>query len=283
MTWLDPTSHANRGEQDDDPCFARKKLSRTRRCRKRVVKHPNAFRLERFDLNSYGRDLAIGDIHGCFAEVKAALGMVQFDGKVDRLFCLGDLIDRGPQSDQVLEWLDEPWLHAIMGNHELMAWRSVNGFPFNRRLHKMSGGDWLELLPAEQQVAIAERMSGLPLVIEVETPFGIVGLVHSDSYFDDWSDVHSIDWQQLHENNPFVRCCLWSPIRFTRQYQRVVNNVRAVIHGHVTVPSVTVLGNSFYIDTGGWLPAGHFTLLNLHTLTPELPRDELDDSASGQA
>lgn len=283
MTWLNLTSHANRGEQDDDPGFARGIASRTRRGRRRVVKRPNAFRLERFDLNSHGRDLAIGDIHGCFAEVKAALEMAQFDGKVDRLFCLGDLIDRGPQSDQVLEWLDEPWLHAIMGNHEQMAWRSVKGTPFDRQFHKMNGGDWLELLPTDEQMAIAERLSALPLVIEVQTPLGIVGLVHADAYFEDWSELRAIYWEKLHDDDPIVQCCLWRPHRFKRQYRRVVKNVRVVIHGHVTVPGVTVLGNTFYIDTGGWLPAGHFTLLNLHTLMPELPRDTPDGSAGGKA
>ena len=246
------------------------------------MKRPTAFHLERFGLNGHGRDLAIGDVHGCFGEVKAALRKIRFDEKVDRLFCVGDLIDRGPQSDQVLEWLDKPWLHAIMGNHELMAWRSVKGIPFDRRYHKMNGGDWLELVADDEQVTIAERLSALPLVIEVETPIGIVGLVHSDSYFDDWSDLGQLDWKDLHDDHPFVWCCLWAPLRFKQQYRRVVKNVRAVIHGHVTVPGVTVLGNTFYIDTGGWLPRGHFTLLNLHTLMPELPRDTPVDSAGGR-
>lgn len=241
------------------------------------------FRLRSFAMNRIGRDLAIGDIHGCFEAVESVLQMVRFDGKVDRLFCVGDLIDRGPQSDQVLAWLDQPWLHAIMGNHEQMAWRSVKGIPFDRRFHQMNGGEWLELLPTDEQVGIAAQLSALPLVIEVETPLGIVGLVHADSYFDDWSELRSIDWTQLDDDHPLVRCCLWSPLRFKRQYRRVVKNVRVVIHGHVTVPGVTVLGNTFYIDTGGWLPEGHFTLLNLHTLMPELPRDTLDGSAGRKA
>ncbi|MBS0455367.1 MAG: metallophosphoesterase [Proteobacteria bacterium] len=247
------------------------------------MQRPNPFRLESFSLNRRGRDIAVGDIHGCFQEIATRLTQIGFDKSVDRLFCVGDLIDRGSQSDQVLEWLDEPWLHSIMGNHEQMAWRSVKGIPFDRRFHQMNGGEWLELLPVDEQMAIAERLSALPLVIEVETPNGIVGLVHADSYFDDWFELRSIDWTQLHDDAPFVRCCLWSPLRFKRQYRRVVKNVRVVIHGHVTVPGVTVLGNTFYIDTGGWLPEGHFTLLNLHTLMPELPRALPDGSAGGKA
>lgn len=237
------------------------------------MKRLHPFHLRRLGLNEHGRDLAVGDIHGCFEELAATLGKVHFDEAVDRLFCVGDLVDRGPQSDRVLEWLEKPWLHAVMGNHEQMAWRSAKGIPFDRTYHEMNGGDWLTQLSEHEQVTIGEQLSMLPLVVEVETPNGVVGIIHSDSFYDDWSELLGSDWTQLHDDHPFVWCCLWAPLRFQRQYRRVVENVRAVIHGHVTVPGVTVLGNSFYIDTGGWLPAGHFTLLNLHTLMPELPPD----------
>lgn len=239
------------------------------------------FEIQSFGINRLGRDIAIGDIHGCFSRVKAALREIAFDKAVDRLFCIGDLIDRGPQSDRILEWLDTPSVHAVMGNHEQMVCRAVQGIPFDRRYHKLNGGDWLDLLPAGEQVTIAQRLSLLPLVVEVQTPDGVVGLIHSDSFYDDWSELREMDGTVLHEDNPFVWCCLWAPLRFKRQYRAVVNGVRAVIHGHVTVPEVTVLGNTFYIDTGGWLPSGHFTLLNLHTLLPELPREMPVDSSGG--
>lgn len=231
------------------------------------------FHLKRFGLNTAGRDLVVGDIHGCFGDVEAILKRLRFDEDTDRLFCVGDLIDRGPQPDRVLEWLHKSWLHSLMGNHERMAWLSVHGSSFEREHHKMNGGEWLAQLPAEEQALIASRLAALPLVGEVETPNGIVGLVHADFSYDDWAELHTVDWKRLDDDHPFVRCCLWSPVRFKSQYRLAVRNVRAVIHGHVTVSGVTVLGNTFYIDTGGWLPeVGHFTLLNLHTLKPEPPR-----------
>ena len=242
---------------------------------------PPSFYLKKFGLNTVGRDLAIGDIHGCFGGVKAALKKVGFNEAVDRLFCVGDLIDRGPQSERVLEWLDKPWLHAIMGNHEQMAWLSVHGTPVERRYHKMSGGAWLAHLPVEEQMTIAARLCALPLIAEVDTPNGIVGLIHCDFSYDDWAELRGMNWKKLDHDHPFVRCCLWAPVRFKSRYRRVVDNVRAVIHGHVTVANMTVLANTFYIDTGGWLPAGDFTLLNLHTLMPELRRDVAGTSCEG--
>jgi serine/threonine protein phosphatase 1 len=42
--------------------------------------------------------------------------------------------------------------------------------------------------------------------------------------------------------------------------------VRAVVHGHITIKNAQVLGNVHFIDTGGWMPGGCFTFLELETL-----------------
>ncbi|MGH8462894.1 MAG: metallophosphoesterase, partial [Pseudomonas sp.] len=54
-------------------------------------------RIERFAANHQGRDYAVGDIHGHFQRVWAQLMRAGFDPKVDRLFSVGDLVDRGPE------------------------------------------------------------------------------------------------------------------------------------------------------------------------------------------
>lgn len=83
----------------------------------------DTIRLRRFDLNTKGRDFAVGDIHGCFSKLDAALRKVRFSPAHDRLFAVGDLVDRGPESALVLEWLVQPWFHSVCGNHDLMTWR----------------------------------------------------------------------------------------------------------------------------------------------------------------
>ena len=77
-----------------------------------------------------GRDLIVGDVHGCFTKLRASLDAVGFNLERDRLFSVGDLVDRGPESDRALEWLAQPWFHAISGNHEDMAIRWPLGFMF---------------------------------------------------------------------------------------------------------------------------------------------------------
>jgi serine/threonine protein phosphatase 1 len=60
----------------------------------------------------------VGDIHGHFQRLQQCLEAVGFDPAVDRLFSVGDLVDRGPHSEAALDWLAQPWFHAVQGNHE---------------------------------------------------------------------------------------------------------------------------------------------------------------------
>ena len=53
-----------------------------------------------------GRDFAVSDIHGCFSHLSRSLKSIGSDASVDRLFSVGDLVDRGTESDQVLPWLN---------------------------------------------------------------------------------------------------------------------------------------------------------------------------------
>ena len=73
------------------------------------------------------RTLAIGDMHGCFDALAALLEIVG-PAREDTLITLGDYIDRGPQSRQVIDRLIElsgvTNLIPLMGNHEIMMLRA---------------------------------------------------------------------------------------------------------------------------------------------------------------
>ncbi|MFV0644782.1 MAG: metallophosphoesterase [Sphingomonadaceae bacterium] len=215
-----------------------------------------------------GRDIAVGDIHGSFSVLQDGLEQIGFDPTVDRLFSIGDLVDRGPESAQVLEWLDKPWFHAIMGNHELLTWRAVLGERLSRMKPEDYGGEWLQDLPVGEQRRIGERLRALPYVMEIETAAGPVGLIHADCPFDDWEQVRQTDWDALHELDDLLKISLWSRDRYAYAYGKPIANIRAVVHGHNTVPDVTVLGNVHYIDTGGGRSTGRFAFLDLDSLQP---------------
>lgn len=223
---------------------------------------------QKISVNTVGRDFAVGDIHGSFTSLQRALDQIGFEPKTDRLFSVGDLVDRGAESHCVLDWLGKPWFYALCGNHDFMAWRSAMGDPYPHVDHLAHGGSWLSALSGGDQQAIGHRLAALPLVLEVETPKGSIGLVHADCPFDDWEQMRRVAWDQLSDDDAIVQCCLWSTLRHQRQYAAIVKNIRAVVHGHTTIPAMRLLGNVYFLDTGGWQSTGCFTFLNLHSLRP---------------
>lgn len=70
---------------------------------------PGNVRIRRFQLNADARDFAVGDIHGHFVRLEVALAAVKFSPEKDRLFSVGDLVDRGPESVDVLIGMQRMW------------------------------------------------------------------------------------------------------------------------------------------------------------------------------
>ena len=76
--------------------------------------------IQKLPSNQLGKDYIVGDLHGCFSLLERLMKEVSFNKNHDRLFSVGDLIDRGPESLRCLQLLSEPWFYAVKGNHEDM-------------------------------------------------------------------------------------------------------------------------------------------------------------------
>lgn len=63
----------------------------------------------------------IGDVHGCWQTLQALLERIEWQPGRDRLWLVGDLVNRGPSSLEVLRWAHEhrDRLVVVLGNHDL--------------------------------------------------------------------------------------------------------------------------------------------------------------------
>lgn len=86
----------------------------------------------------------ISDIHGCFDEFSELLEAVGFS-KEDRLYILGDIVDRGPKTAECLEWLANSGdnVKFLWGNHEeMMSWALMGNWS-HRSIDEVMLGSWI--------------------------------------------------------------------------------------------------------------------------------------------
>lgn len=230
----------------------------------------NGCELHCYSCNECGQDYVVGDIHGCFKLLEALLTHVGFDRRRDRLFSVGDLTDRGPESEHVCEWLAQPWFHAIRGNHEAMLLDAtvVDGGRVatgpDAPLWQANGGDWFFELAPEHQRAVRTAVAALGLGIEVALPDGgCAAVVHADLLDDSWPatraflsgadcarDVHSAA-AQLVWSRARAEAVMKAGARKTpgdRSFDVVGADV--ICFGHTPMRMPVAAGNTRWLDTG---------------------------------
>ena len=109
-----------------------------------------------------GSTYLVGDIQGCFASLETLLAKVGF-GEFDRLWCVGDLVNRGPDSLSVLRFARDlgDRFGCVLGNHDLHFLAMVYGGHPHRATDTMGS-----LLAAPDCLELADWLRRLPLLIE---------------------------------------------------------------------------------------------------------------------
>lgn len=194
------------------------------------------------------RTIAIGDIHGCSAALRALLEAIQPQAD-DTLVLMGDYIDRGPDSRGVLERVllleKECRVVPLLGNHELMLLDAVQ----NPRVIGM----WLEC-GGDATLASYGRIQNIPeehvefcrrckRYYETASHFFVHANYQYDVPLDEQPD-YLLFWEHLH-----------------RLFPRPHDNGKRAVVGHTSQKTGEILdlGHVICIDTichgGGWLTA----------------------------
>lgn len=224
--------------------------------------------IKRFSLNHRGRNFIAGDIHGCFDALNAALKRHDFDPATDRLFAVGDLIDRGPDSLKVIELLKQPWFHTCLGNHEEMLLNTSTHSQEGQHWFQRYGGDWWLQQDKNSQTNIRNVLRDLPLAIELDTTYGRVGIVHADipkgmswTRFIRLLEMGDLDTRKT---------AIWGRSRIKRLFSSPVKEIDRVVCGHSVTPNykIVIKANVWFIETGAFLhdDGGHLSVINIDQL-----------------
>ncbi|MCF6775490.1 symmetrical bis(5'-nucleosyl)-tetraphosphatase [Thiotrichales bacterium 19X7-9] len=108
---------------------------------------------------------AIGDIQGCYREFMTLLELIEFNPKNDQLLLSGDLVNRGPQSLEVLRFVtkNHQAIHCVLGNHDLHLLAIAYGYAN----HKPSD-TLMPILNAKDKIDLIEYLRHLPLYLNYE-------------------------------------------------------------------------------------------------------------------
>lgn len=219
--------------------------------------------------NTKGRDFAVSDVHGYYDYLSRLLDKVEFDDQVDRLFIIGDLVDRGPKSLDALDWIRRPYVYASLGNHDY--WCLQAGQHGNLLEHYQQGGEWFYDLDENDRADILDALYKLPLAMQVKGHDGkLFGMVHAECMPDDWRAYTGLittgkGYTPLMLEELFLDS-IWLRDRITNYDTSKITSVDRVYVGHSSVKEVITLGNVTYIDTGVCYPKGKMTLIDINTM-----------------
>ena len=109
----------------------------------------------------------IGDVQGCDDELEQLLALIRFDVARDRVYFVGDLVNRGPKSAQTLrrvKALNELGVaDSVLGNHDFFLIMALEGFS---KLHE---GDTLDqVLDASDARALIDWLRHRPLLLALD-------------------------------------------------------------------------------------------------------------------
>jgi serine/threonine protein phosphatase 1 len=205
--------------------------------------------------NRTGRDFIVGDLHGCVDALRYLLHEVEFDPARDRLFSVGDLVDRGAQSEEALALLDRPWFHAVLGNHEDTLIAVAEG-RLRRQWWYGIGGSWAAALPDERLRHYAEKLRTLPLARVVGSGSERFNVLHAEFFGSDADLDAGVFSDEARQR------LLWGrELAIGNGDPERQRGLSLTYCGHTPMRELQQIGSQVFIDTGAFGPGGKLTVV----------------------
>lgn len=219
--------------------------------------------LLRLPENTRGRDFFVGDIQGCLQLSEQLLDAVRFDPAQDRLISVGDLVDRGPDSQGVLRLaMSSPWLTSVLGNHEVIAAQCLLGLD---DADPLSDQAWTASWPRKEIEQAVEFLLSRPIALEVPIGNLKVGVVHAEMpQGSSWSDLESslLSWNDI--ETAFIDRSLMASLLWGR---RRIHQLSGLMRKGIPENQWTADDIPVPVPGIDLIVAGH-TVLRLHDFKP---------------
>lgn len=204
------------------------------------------------------RTLIVGDVHGCYQELEALLEAFGFVIGSDRLFQVGDLINKGPDSCKTLDLIEKVGGRCVMGNHEARVVQI-----WNKPVQMRSEKEKHILLKLGDAQRVVETVRHWPLWLEISgegfcPAYTIVhaGLEPNQSHLETMNPhcllaIRTWDGKGENlnepENPPWYECVHWPQM---------------IVYGHWALKGLNIREGFRGLDTGcvyggsltGWCP-----------------------------
>jgi serine/threonine protein phosphatase 1 len=181
--------------------------------------------------------IVIGDVHGCY---DILMDLFDILPQTKNICFVGDLIDRGPDSKKVIDFIRENDYHCVMGNHEDMVLHDIRNWCANGANETLKSFNTDISKYYEDMKDYIEWMYELPISIEWK---GYL-ITHSYAYDGKYTPECDILWNRS----------------FTKNNCDLIN-----IFGHTPVKKpVQIFDKHWDIDTGAF-HTGVLTAMDLET------------------
>ena len=189
------------------------------------------------------RIYAVGDIHGCYEKLMALMDKLDIDFDTDILVFLGDYIDRGPSSFEVVEYLVAlkklfPKTVFLKGNHEEMLENYLSGI--DKMTYLVNGGQ-----QTLDSYLSRPRQPDDPLIPQEHLDFFNSLLLYYET--ENYIFVHAGLKIQVPLEEQTVEDLLWIRNKFI---QTKHDFGKQIVFGHTPLPEPLLQPNKIGIDTG---------------------------------